>query len=103
MTEKVMMTTFFGSSTKAELMEDGYWKVVCDMQEAFKNPDTNEWDSRCISAMSLDKIKERAYETAYNSVVRKFEQLEYNLFKLPKEESTSGNENPVKDYQAETS
>jgi len=100
---KVMVKTFFGSTALSELTEDGFWKVTCDMEEALKGETGTPWDSRRISVMSIDRDRERAYKTASEAVTKKFEQLKYNLFTLPKEESANGYPNPVKDYKAESS
>jgi hypothetical protein len=97
--EKILEKVFFAQTSLAELGEDGYWRVTSDVEQAFL-PLNGEWDCRRISVMSIDKVSERAYKTASEAVNRKFEQLEFNLFNLPKEESTNGYENPVNDYKA---
>lgn len=95
---KVVAKTFFGTTAMAELGDDGYWKVTCDIQEALAHEGA-EWDSRCISVMAIDKDRDKAYVTASNAVNSKFEALNFNLFQLPLAESSSGNRNPVKDYK----
>lgn len=92
---------FFCSSTEATLGEDGFWTVITDMQEGVKVEDS-EWISRAISAKSIDKDMERAYQTASRSLQAKFKDLDGELLSLPKDKDGYRIQNPLQGNQAST-
>ena len=76
---------FISSKTYAVLGDDGFWNVIADMAELRQVGD-NQAETRTMAIRSIDKDLQRAIATANNSLQRKFVELGYDLFNIPKEE-----------------
>lgn len=74
---------FLISKTIADLDESGYWKATVDLVVGVT--EDGILDTRTISAASIDKDLESAVATAATSVEKQFEELNGNLFNLPKD------------------
>jgi hypothetical protein len=86
---------FTRSTVIYELGDDNLWTVKADSVAGIQNKD-GSWDTRAISAMSIDKNKDNAVMTVAKSLTAKLEMLEGNLFNMSKEESEYELPSPIK-------
>jgi hypothetical protein len=61
--------------------KDNLWKVTRKIVQS-RSGDLINWISREFSVMSIDKSFDGAHETAFNSMIEKLRQVNFDLFSL---------------------
>lgn len=68
--DKSVISREYVSTTRCDLMEDGYWKAVNEVHDRVLYEEETEWVDEMVNAMSMDTNPEEAIKTAMNSVLQ---------------------------------
>lgn len=65
--DKKVIAKEYVSTTRCDLMEDGYWKAVNDVHDRVLYEGEIEWVDEKVDAMSMDTDPAKAIQTAMSS------------------------------------
>lgn len=58
------------STTRCDLMEDGYWKAMTEVHDKILYEGETEWAVEMLNAMAMDTDPQEAIKVAMNSVLQ---------------------------------
>ncbi len=76
--DKKVIAREYISTTKCDLMEDGYWKSVNEVADRVLYEGSDEWIDERVDAMAMDTDPKKAIKTAMESVLNYLLQNVYN-------------------------